>query len=139
MCIVNVYPLSLRLLWPTMNDGTKFDCYWTKLGLYWHFDSTSEKLSESPGGVNCHCPWLPLMVHLTQLGHHMTMPQASIVSAQRRLVTDVMSCDRCGPAAGLNCIPIMLSPRGQEGTAQVQLVRDQELEILAVWDRSLQQ
>ena len=52
---------------------------------------------------------------------------------------DVMSCDQCSPAAGLNCIPIVLSSRGQEGTAQVQLARDQELEIPAVWDRSLQQ
>ena len=51
---------------------------------------------------------------------------------------DVMSCDRCGPVAGLNCIPIVLSPHGQEGTAQVQLSRDRELEIVAVWDRSLQ-
>ena len=58
---------------------------------------------------------------------------------QRRLVTDVMSCDRYGPAAGLNCIPIVLSPRGQEGTAQLQIARDRKLEIPAVWDRSLQQ
>ena len=49
----------------------------------------------------------------------------------------MMSCDRYGPAAGLNCMPIVLSPCGQEGTAQVQLARDRELEIPAVWDRSL--
>ena len=30
------------------SDRINFVCVWTKLDLYWHFDSTSEKVIKSP-------------------------------------------------------------------------------------------